>query len=147
MIGHLMNHEPGLGFSDLELGMTFEESFSVERESSFLFSKISKDYNPIHTDEEYAKTSRFGKMIAPGMLTASFISGVLGSRFPGNGTVYLSQNLVFKGPVFYGDTVTVAVRVIEKDDVKRRVSLETVCANQEGKLVLAGVAVVIPPGE
>ncbi len=142
-----MTHEPGISYSDLEVGMSFEERFPVDREDSFLFSKISKDYNPIHTDEEYAKTTRFGRMIAPGMLTASFISGVLGSRFPGNGTVYISQSLVFKGPVFYGETVKVKVRVIAKDDMKKRISLETVCSNQEGKMVLTGVAIVIPPGE
>ena len=142
-----MQHKPGIPYSGLDIVMSFEEKFPVGREDSFLFSKISKDYNPIHTDEEYAKTTRFGKMIAPGMLTASFISGVLGSRFPGYGTVYVSQSLVFKGPVFYGETVTVKVRVIAKDDKKKRVSLETICLNEEGKIVLSGVALVIPPSE
>jgi 3-hydroxybutyryl-CoA dehydratase len=111
------------------------------------FAAASGDTNSIHLDEEYAKTTRFGRRIAHGMLTASLISAVLGNDLPGLGTIYLSQTLAFKAPVYLGDTITANVEVTAFRSEKRIATLRTTCTNQEGTLVLEGEAVVIAPEE
>jgi len=111
------------------------------------FAAASGDTNSIHLDEEYAKTTRFGRRIAHGMLTASLISAVLGNDLPALGTIYLSQTLAFKAPVYLGDTITATVEVTAFRSEKRIATLRTTCTNQEGTLVLEGEAVVIAPEE
>ena len=107
------------------------------------FAEISLDTNPVHLDEEYAKTTRFGGRIAHGMLAASLVSAVLGTRLPGPGTVYLSQTLAFKGPVRIGDTITATATVKSVREGKPIVTLETTVTNQHGDVVLTGEAVVL----
>ena len=107
------------------------------------FADVTGDHNPIHLDDEYAATTRFGGRIAHGMLSASLISGVLASELPGAGSVYLSQTLKFVKPVFPGDTVTARVTVTGIRDDKPIVTLKTVCVNQHNELVLKGEATVL----
>ncbi|MEL0324549.1 MAG: MaoC family dehydratase [Rhodospirillales bacterium] len=95
-------------------------------------------------DEEYASTTIFKTRIAHGMLTASFISAVLGARMPGPGAIYLAQNLRFKAPVRPGDTVTAVCEIKSIDLEKRRVTLSTQCL-VKGKIVVDGEATVMPP--
>lgn len=109
------------------------------------FAAISLDDNPVHLDEDYAKTTRFGARIAHGMLAASLVSAVLGTRLPGPGTVYLGQSLSFKGPVFIGDTITATATVKAVRSDKPIVTLETVVTNQRGETILTGEAVVLVP--
>jgi acyl dehydratase len=103
------------------------------------------DYNPVHSDREYAAGTIFGERIAPGIWTAGLISAVIGTRLPGPGTIYLSQSLKFLRPVRFGDVITAAVEVLEANREKNRMRLRTVCANQRGEEVLAGEALVMPP--
>jgi len=107
------------------------------------FARLSLDTNPVHLDEDYARTTRFGGRIAHGMLAASLVSAVLGTRLPGPGTVYLSQSLAFKGPVRIGDTITATATVKAVREGKPIVTLETVVSNQHGDVVLTGEAVVL----
>lgn len=109
------------------------------------FSEITGDNNPIHSDEEYAKTTMFGGLIAPGILVAGLISGVLGDKFPGPGTIYVSQNLKFLKPVKVNDCITAEVEIIDINTEKDRLILKTRCYNQKGIDVIVGDAVVIPP--
>lgn len=109
------------------------------------FARASGDTNPVHLDEEYAATTRFGKRIAHGMLTGSLISAVLGNDLPGNGSIYLGQEFKFKAPVFIGDTITATVEVTAYREEKRIATLKTTCTNQDGAVVLEGEAVVIAP--
>lgn len=111
------------------------------------FAAASGDTNSVHLDEEYAKTTRFGRRIAHGMLTASLISAVLGNDLPGVGTIYLSQTLNFKAPVYLDDTITATVEVTAFREEKRIATLRTTCTNQEGVLVVDGEATVIAPKE
>jgi phosphotransacetylase/acyl dehydratase len=111
-----------------------------------LFAVMSGDINPAHVDPEYAMASRFREVIGHGMWSGALISTVLGTQFPGPGTIYLGQNLQFRRPVKVGDTVTVKVTVKEKGD-KGHVSLDTECVNQDGELVVSGGAEVIAPKE
>jgi 3-hydroxybutyryl-CoA dehydratase len=109
------------------------------------FAAATGDHNPLHLDEDFAATTMFGRRIAHGMLTAGILSGVLGTEFPGTGTIYLSQSLQFRRPVFIGDVITVRLEVLETVPEKNRVRLGTTCTNQDGKDVLVGEAVVMPP--
>ena len=112
-----------------------------------LFAAVSGDVNPAHVDAVYAKTSHFHEIIAHGMLGGSLISTVLGTQFPGPGTIYLGQTLKFLKPVHIGDTLTVTVRVLSLEAAHRRVLLDTRCVDQDGDVVIEGEAKVIAPQE
>jgi acyl dehydratase len=107
------------------------------------FASVTGDHNPVHVDEEFAKTTRFGKRIAHGMLTASLISAVLANKLPGEGSVYLGQTLKFVAPVFPGDEITARVTVKEIREDKPIMKLETICLNQRGEVVIRGEAIVL----
>jgi len=106
------------------------------------FAGLTGDWNPVHTDAEYAAQSMFGERIAPGMLIGGLISAVLGTRLPGPNSIYLGQDLRFIAPVKIGDTVHVVVTVLEKRDDKRIIKLRTAVSNQRGEPVVDGTAVV-----
>jgi 3-hydroxybutyryl-CoA dehydratase len=135
----------GKTIQELSVGDTAQFTKTVSEADVYLFAGVTGDFNPAHIDEEYAKKTYFGTRIAHGLLSAGFISTVLGNRLPGPGSVYLRQELTFLGAVKIGDTITAAVEVVEIDTVKGRVRLLTTCDNQEGKRVLTGEAVVSPP--
>ena len=107
------------------------------------FAEVTGDHNPIHLDDEFAKSTRFGRRIAHGMLTASLISSVLANKLPGEGSVYLGQSLQFVTPVFPGDEVTARVTVKQIRDDKPILKLETICVNQHGETVIRGEASVL----
>jgi phosphotransacetylase/acyl dehydratase len=109
-----------------------------------LFAVMSGDINPAHVDPDYALNSRFREVIGHGMWSGALISTVLGTQFPGPGTIYLGQDLRFKRPVKVGDTVTVKVTVKQKGD-KGHITLDTECVNQDGEVVVSGSADVIAP--
>jgi enoyl-CoA hydratase len=109
------------------------------------FAQVSDDHNPIHLDETYAATTAFGKPLVHGMLTASLISATIANDLPGQGTIYLSQTLQFKSPVFINDTITAIVEVTHFREDKRIATLSTTCLNQDEVVVLTGEAVVLVP--
>jgi 3-hydroxybutyryl-CoA dehydratase len=123
---------------ELKIGDTFTIQKEVTDELIRKFADVSGDYNPIHLDEEFAATTRFGKRIAHGMLGASFISAVLGYQLSERKVVYLSQSLKFLAPVFIGDTVTATATVKDVREDKPIVTIETTCANQNGETVISG---------
>jgi phosphate acetyltransferase len=112
-----------------------------------LFAVMSGDVNPAHVDPEYAKNSLFQEVIAHGMWGGALISTVLGTIYPGPGTVYINQTLHFSRPVTLGDTVTVNVMVKEKFERTRHVLFDCKCVNQEGRTVIRGEAEVLAPSE
>ena len=105
------------------------------------------DYNPIHSDPEYAAGTSFREPIAPGVFTAGLISAAIGTELPGPGAIYLSQTLKFLKPVKVGDTITARVTVVELLRERNRIRLSTVCLNQRGEEVLTGEAWVMPSRE
>ena len=129
----------------LKVGDAAEMRKTIADEDVRAFAELTGDRNPVHLDEEYAASTRFGRRIAHGMLGASLISAVLANELPGRGTVYLSQTLRFTAPVFPGDTVTARVVVKQVREDKPIVTLETVCTNQRGERVVEGEAVVLAP--
>ncbi len=117
----------GYYLEDLSVGMSASYAKTVTDADVVLFAGISGDTNPVHINQQFAETTMFKSRIAHGILTASFISTVLGTKLPGCGAIYLSQNLKFKAPVRIGDTVVAIATVKEILAEKRRVTLETVC--------------------
>jgi 3-hydroxybutyryl-CoA dehydratase len=131
----------------LQIGSKATRTKTISAEDVETFARISGDNNPVHLDDDYAATTPFGRRIAHGMLTASLISALLANDLPGPGTIYLSQTLTFKAPVFLGETITATVEVTAYRENRRIATLKTTCHNQDGKLVLEGEAVVIAPEE
>jgi 3-hydroxybutyryl-CoA dehydratase len=128
---------------EMHVGDVAELAKTVTESDIALFAGVTGDFNPVHIDAEAAKQSVFGERIAHGMLSAGFISAVIGMRLPGSGSIYLSQTLRFTKPVRIGDTVTARVEVLEVLTAKRRVRLATSCRNQNGEVVVDGEAVVM----
>lgn len=128
---------------DLTIGDKFSTERQVTDELVRKFAEVSGDYNPIHLDDEFAKTTRFGKRIAHGMLSGAFISAVLGNEFKERKIVYLSQTMKFTAPVYIGDTVTAAGTITRIRKDKGIVTLETVCTNQDGDTLVTGEAIVM----
>ena len=130
-------------YEKLEIGMYDSLGKTVTESDVVIFAGTSLDVNPLHLNEEYAKTTMFKGRIAHGMIGAGLISAVLGTKSPGQGTIYLSQNLKFIAPVKIGDTITAKVEIIELTDAKKMVKLRTTCVNQDGVLVIDGEAKVL----
>ncbi len=107
------------------------------------FAEISGDKNPIHIDEEYAAQTRFGRRLVHGILTSGMISALLGMRLPGPGSIYIKQTLNFRAPVYIGDTITATVTTSKIRADKPIVTLDTVCKNQDGRVVIDGEAVLL----
>ena len=128
---------------DVKIGDSYSTSREVTDELIRKFAEVSGDYNPIHLDEEFAKKTRFGRRIAHGMLSGAFISAVLGAEFKERKIVYLSQTMKFIAPVFIGDTVTATGTVAKIREERGIVTLETICINQNGEMLVKGEAVVM----
>ena len=134
----------GLRLEDLSLGQSAEVSHTVTDADIRAFAEVSGDNNPVHLDEDYAAATPFKTRIAHGMLSAGYISAVLGTRLPGPGAIYISQTMNFKRPVRIGDEVITRATVAAIDSEKARVTLATVC-EVAGKTVVEGEAVVMVP--
>jgi acyl dehydratase len=128
---------------NIKIGDSFSKERLVTDELVRAFAEVSGDYNPIHLDEEFAKTTRFGRRIAHGMLSGAFISAVLGYEFGERKIVYLSQTLKFTAPVYIGDTVTTTATITNIRDDKQIVTMETVCTKQDGEIVVKGECAVM----
>ncbi len=135
----------GKTIEELKLGDVAEFTKTVSESDIYLYAGITGDLNPAHINETYAGKTFFRTRIAQGMLTAGFISAILGTQLPGPRTIYLKQELNFLAPVRIGDTITARVEVIEIISEKNRVRLKTTCTNQDGTQVLDGEAVISPP--
>ncbi len=134
----------GHTIAELAVGMSAELAHTVTVDDITGFAKVTGDDNPVHLDEAYAAQTMFKGRIAHGMLSAGFISAVLGTRLPGPGCIYMSQSLSFRAPVRPGETVVTTATVKEVIADKRRVRLDTVCRVGD-KVVLEGEALVMVP--
>lgn len=130
-------------YTDLSIGQSAEMKHTVTEDDIKKFGEVSGDYNPLHFDEDFAKTTMFKGRIAHGILTAAYISAVIGMKLPGPGTIYMKQSMKFLGPVRIGDTITARVEIVNLNDEKKRVTLKTECINQDDKIVLDGEALIM----
>jgi 3-hydroxybutyryl-CoA dehydratase len=135
----------GKTIEELQVGDTARFSKTVSESDVYLFAGVTGDLNPAHVNEDYARNTFFETRIAHGMLSASFISTVIGTMLPGPGTIYMRQEVSFLAPVKFGDTVTAVVEVAEVIAEKKRVRLKTYCVNQDNTTVVDGEALVSPP--
>ena len=131
-------------FEDLEVGMRGEYRRVLTQADIELFAQLSGDVNPLHLDEAFAARTMFQGRIAHGMYTAAMISAVIGTRMPGPGCIYMSQNLRFMAPVRAGDEVVASVTVAELFTAKRRAKMDTKCYVGE-QAVLKGDALILVP--
>ena len=127
----------------LNVGDKASRTTLITDEMIYAFADLTGDTNPVHLDDAYAAGTRFGRRIAHGMIAAGLISAALANDLPGPGTVYLSQTLQFKAPVYPGDTITATVEVKSSRPDKPIVTLRTSCANQANVVVLEGEAIVL----
>jgi len=139
-----LNSNGSLDINEIKIGMMASYSQTITDTDIKLFSGISGDKNPVHMSDEYAEKSRFKKRIAHGLLSASFFSSLFGTKLPGEGCVYVSQNLNFKRPVYIGDTVTASITVTSIDILKSRVFFNTEC-KVKNKIVIDGTAEIFIP--
>ena len=135
----------GKTLAELKVGERAQFAKTVSESDIYLYAGVTGDFNPAHTNEEYAKETFFKTRIAHGMMTAGFISTVMANHLPGPGTIYISQTVNFLAPVRIGDTVTAVAEVAELYPDKNKVKLKTFCLNQDGIKVLDGEAMVSPP--
>lgn len=157
----------------LEIGDTHHLSKQFSEEEVRQFGEISQDLNPLHFDDNFAKTTRFGRRILHGHLVTSLFSGILGIQYgallsparffekkkkvqqlwhfpnslPGKGSIYLSQTFKYVAPVFLGDTVTAKVKVLDISQTRAIVTMETLVEKQDGTLCVSGEAKVMVPRE
>lgn len=132
-------------FEEISVGMSAERARTVTADDVRRYAEVTGDLNPVHVDAEAAAKSRFGGLIAHGMLSAGYVSAVLGMELPGPGAIYIAQTLKFTRPVKPGDTITARVEVVEVIAARRRVRLGTTCRNQHGEAVLEGEATILVP--
>jgi 3-hydroxybutyryl-CoA dehydratase len=140
-----MRSDVGAPAARFKVGDSAAISRTISDRDVELFAEVSGDYNPVHLDDDFAKTTRFGARIAHGMLTASLLSTVIGTKLPGEGAIYVSQTLFFVAPVYLGDTVTATATITHYEPDRRRMTLATVVRNQRGDEVVRGDAVIRYP--
>lgn len=140
-----MENIRGYTIDEVEVGQSASFTKTVTEADAYNYAGVSGDFNPAHINEEYAKNTFFKTRIAHGMISAGFISAVLGTKLPGPGTIYLGQDLKFLKPVRFGDTITATCTVEEIIKEKNRLTLRTVCTNQDGEVVIDGKALVLAP--
>ncbi|WP_279145516.1 MaoC family dehydratase [Photobacterium carnosum] len=129
---------------DIKVGMIESYSQTITDYDIRAFSGLSGDRNPVHLDDIYAEKSRYKKRIAHGMISSSFFSALFGTKLPGTGCVYLSQNLKFRSPIYIGDTVTAFIEVSSVDLIKRHVRFKTYCKVGRSKVITGDAVIYIP---
>ncbi len=134
----------GYYLDELSVGMSAETTMVVSAEKIDTFAELSGDFNPIHVDEEFAKTTMFGGRIAHGALSASLISAILGNDLPGPGAIFVELNMRFRRPAMMGDEVTARAEVQEINERTGRVKMKVSCS-VNGKQIIRGDAGVVVP--
>ena len=136
-----------LTYNEINVGDKASYAKTLTEEDILLFANVSGDINPVHLDEDFAKSTHFGGRIAHGIWSASLISAAIATELPGPGSIYLGQNLQFKRPVFINDRLSVELEIKEKIDKRQRVIINCKVSNQNNQVVLTGEADVIAPTE
>ena len=129
---------------ELNVGQSAELVRTVQEGDLAAFAAVTGDDNPVHLDEAFARTTSFGGRIAHGMLSAGYISAVIGTQLPGSGAIYLEQSLRFRRPVRIGDEVTARAEITAIDAERARITLATTC-KVAGKVVVDGEATIMVP--
>jgi 3-hydroxybutyryl-CoA dehydratase len=134
-----------LPIDQLKVGDSAESRKTISESDIYLFAGISGDFNPVHVDAEYAKTTPFGARVAHGPLTFALCAGLLGTELPGVGSVAVSNHVKYQLPVYIGDTIRVRVEVGSLDPERNRATMLVTWNNQDGKQVAEGEMILKPP--
>jgi len=132
-----------LNFDQINIGDSKEFKITITNSMVDEFATISGDFNPLHTDEKYAQSTKFEKRVAHGMLLASFLSQMVGMYLPGKHALYSSQTLEFHNPCFINDEITVVSKVIDKSQSTRIIKIESKISNEENKILLYGIGRIV----
>jgi 3-hydroxybutyryl-CoA dehydratase len=135
----------GKSIHELKIGDSAQFSKTITETDINDFARVTGDFNPLHLDQGYAEKTIFKGRIAHGLLSVGLLSSILGNILPGYGTIYLSHDIKFLAPVRIGDTITAKVEVLELIHEKNRAEFRTTCTNQDGKIVVDGIAWAMPP--
>lgn len=135
----------GKSISEIKIGDKAFVEKTISESDVYLFAGITGDLNPAHVNQKQSEQTIFKGRIAHGILVSGLISTCLGMYLPGPGTIYMGQQLKFTAPVYIGDTITAEVEVVETNLEKNRIKVKTTCTNQNGKMVIDGEALVMPP--
>lgn len=139
-----MNESPSeYKFDEISIGDKKKFTEKIDESKLQEFAKLSGDFNPLHMNEEYARTTKFKKRVCHGMLLASFFSKLVGMYLPGKNALYFSQDLNFQSPCYLGDQITVEGEVLDKSDSTRIITIKTSIYNQDGSCLVDGTAKVI----
>ena len=130
---------------ELKVGDTASINRLFTGEDVRLYADLSTDHNPVHLDEDFAKQTQFGQRIVHGMLVSSLFSALLGEHLPGHGTIYMSQHIQFKAPVYLNMPVIATVEIVNIREGKPIVTLQTTCVDESGKVLVTGEAVMFVP--
>lgn len=139
-----MHPKHGYYFEDLSLGMSESYTRTIKDADIQQFAEMSGDTNPAHLDEEFAATTRFEKRIAHGMLSASFISTLVGTKLPGPGCLYVSQTLKFRAPVYISDEVTATVSITDLNERRGYVTFSTTCTVGDTDVIRGEAMMLVP---
>ena len=132
-----------LTFDQIDIGLTKEFDVIITQSLVDDFAKISGDYSPIHMNEEFAKSTKFGRKIVHGMLLASLLSRMVGMYLPGKYALYSSQTLEFHNPCFVGDKITVSSIVNDKSESTKIIKVESKITNEKKDILLYGEGRII----
>jgi phosphate acetyltransferase len=142
-----IEHIENRTYDEIAVGDSARLVRTLRPEDIQMFAIMSGDFNPTHVDPEYARSSAFREVVAHGMWGGALISNVLGTQFPGPGTVYVGQTLNFARQVRIGDTITVDITCRRKFDHNHHIVFDCLCTNQDGQTVIEGSAEVLAPTE
>lgn len=134
-------------YDEIQAGDSAIFSRTLTQEDIWLYAYVSHDYNPVHIDEEYAKTTIFKGTVAHGMFYAAMLSSAVANQLPGPGSIFLSQEFKLRNPARVGDVLTGVITILEKKRLKNIVIIECVIKNQDEKTVFSGTTTVIAPAE
>ena len=132
-----------LNFDQINIGDSKEFKIIITNSMIDEFARISGDFNPLHTDEKYAQSTKFGKRLVHGMLLASFLSQMVGMYLPGKHALYSSQTLEFHNPCFVNDEINVVSKVIDKSQSTKIIKIESKISNEENKILLYGIGRIV----
>lgn len=131
-----------MNIDTLKIGMTYELKKSFSSEEVQQFSRLSLDNNPVHLSDDFAKNTLFKDKIVHGFLSGSLFSAIIGTKLPGNGSIYLNQSMNFRKPIYHNQTVRAKVSIVDIKYEKNLVYLETVCYDELNNVLIDGTAIV-----
>jgi acyl dehydratase len=140
-----MKYETGKSFDELNIGDEASFSKTISETDVYLFAGIIGDFNPVHVNEEYAKTTPFKSRVAHGGIPMSLCGSIVGMKMPGPGTVATDVYIKFLRPTYIGDTITATGKIVEKTADRKRIKVALTFVNQNDDMVCEGWIQVIPP--